>query len=481
MYGCNNKNKKIIVENKVVIETSENTDQLPLINKITNDKKTKEEVVSNVKKTQKELATNNNIILKNSNNKNVVFEFRNERLLQGRNFPKNPEKKQSERALSAVLKMFKRNLSSNNTELYLKKNNNVSELNGYFFEKNEISMYENIIVFLPLTGQYSKFGDKIRKAIDLSVLQFNHDNKKIIYFDTGDKINDEVIINLFETLRPKFIIGPFKREVLLKIKPLAKKQSLPILTFSNDIAMVENNVWSLGFAPEEQVESVVSCALMHGYKKFGLIAPNNLYGKIIVRHSTDLISVNKNNFYDKVYLSNEQLNDKTKLYSILKNFLQYSDAEDNHKKFDSILLAGGKEFILEIAPLLAFFNVDSQSIKILGTEKFNNNEIKNEPSLVKSWYPIILSNNEEQFRSLWEDVWGGTINYFSNVGFDSGIIALNYLNNLNITPDYLNNLEGPVTGFILDTNGYVKKPIEVMQVENLGKLTKIDICGKFRD
>ena len=58
---------------------------------------------------------------------------------------------------------------------------------------------------------------------------------------------------------------------------------------------------------------------------------------------------------------------------------------------------------------------------------------------------------------------------------------MNYLNNLNITSDYLNNSEGPITGFILNTNGYVKKPVAVMQVENLGKLTKIDRCGGFRD
>ena len=477
-YGCNNKNKKIIVENKVILETTKKPNKSPFINNISNHKKTQEEELTRDKKTLKETSENNNVIIKNSNKKNVIFEFRNERMLQGRNFPKNLDKKQTERALSAVLKMFKRNLSSNKTELNLKKNGNVSEFNGYFFEKNEISRYQNIIVFLPLTGKYSNFGNKIRKALDLSILKFNDDSKKIIYFDTGNRIDDEAVINLFESLKPKFIIGPFTREILLKIKPLAKERSLPVLTFSNDIAMIENNVWSLGFAPEEQIQSVISCALMHGYKKFGLIAPDNLYGKIIVRHSTDLISVNKNNFYDKVYLSNEQLNDKTKLYSILKNFLQFSDDEDNHTKFDTILLGGGKEFILEIAPLLAFFNVDSRFVKILGTEKFNNNEIKNEPSLVKSWYPIISSKNEQQFKFLWKDVWGGNINYFSNVGFDSGIIALNYLNSLNITSD---NLEGPVTGFILDTNGYVEKPIEVMQVENLGKLTKIDRCSRFKD
>ena len=82
---------------------------------------------------------------------------------------------------------------------------------------------------------------------------------------------------------------------------------------------------------------------------------------------------------------------------------------------------------------------------------------------------------------LWKDVWGGTINYFSNVGFDSGVIALNFLNRLNMTSDYLDDMEGPVTGFILESNGYVEKPIEVMQLENLGELKRIDKCSRIRD
>ena len=33
-----------------------------------------------------------------------------------------------------------------------------------------------------------------------------------------------------------------------------------------------------------------------------------------------------------------------------------------------------------------------------------------------------------------------------------------------------------ITGLIFDSNGYVKKPIQVMQIEDLGKLTKIKKC-----
>ena len=69
-------------------------------------------------------------------------------------------------------------------------------------------------------------------------------------------------------------------------------------------------------------------------------------------------------------------------------------------------------------------------MKILGTETFNSKEIKNEPSLEKSWFPQILSKNNEQFKLLWKAVWGGTNDYFSNAGFDAGIIGINYINNL---------------------------------------------------
>ena len=475
--GCNKENSKLIIENKSTPEKSKITKEK---SKITN----KAFINKNYskKKVLKSTILKKNIeIPKEQQTSDIIFEFRNERLLQGRNISNNVEDKKTRLALSAVQKMFKKNLSSSDTELNLKDNENISTFNRYMFESNKTINYQNIIVFLPLTGKYSNFGNKIRKSLDLSILNYGNSQIKLIYFDTGKVIDLELISRLFNVLNPKFIIGPFTREVLLKIKPFAKKDNIPILTFSNDIAMVESNVWSLGFSPEEQVQSVISCALLQGYSKFGIIAPDNLYGKIISGQSIDLISVDKKNYYSSLFLSNEELNNKTNLYANLRRFLQYSESEETHTKFDSILIGGRKEFILEIAPLLAFFNVDSRFVKILGTETFNDDQIKNEPSLEKSWFPVILSKNNEQFKFLWKDSWGGTNDYFSNAGFDAGVIGINYINNLQKNLQFLNNAEAPVTGLIFDDNGYVKKPIQVMQIEDLGKLTNIKKCSKSND
>ncbi len=466
--GCNNQNKKLIVENK----------QTNLIKKTTKSPINKTFAKNKILKN--EIIVSNEKPFNVQKNENVIFEFKNERLLQGREVLNKQNEKKTEKALTAVLKMFRKNVTSNQLYTDINENNELSKVDNYSHEINEVLKYKNILAFLPLTGRYSNFGTKIRKAIDLSILNFGSNNLKIIYFDTGKKVEQKNLTSLFEEISPNFVIGPFTREVLLKIKPLAKINSIPLLTFSNDIAMVENNVWSLGFSPEEQVERVISCALIHGYKNFGVIAPDNLYGKIITRHSLELVSVSKQNKHDNVFLSNEQLNNKPKLYSILRKFLEYSKTQTAHSKFDSILLGGSKEFILEIAPLLAFFNVDSRSIKILGTEKFNIKEIKNEPSLKKSWFPIIASENDDQFNLLWKEIWGGNTNYFTNVGFDSGFWGINYTQKLSNSLRYLSKTKGPVTGLILNKNGLVVKPTQVLQIENLGKTKIIQKCSKSK-
>ena len=237
----------------------------------------------------------------------------------------------------------------------------------------------------------------------------------------------------------------------------------------------------MGFSPEEQVESVISCALSYGYKNFGLVAPDNLYGRILTNASIDLISDYKNNKYDKILLNNNQINNKSKLFSILKSFLKFNENQTLHTRFDSILIGGSKEFILEIAPLLAFFNVDSKHVKILGTEKFNTKEIKNEPSLEKAWFPAIVSKNEKKFKLYWQKIWGDDVNYFSNAGFDSGNIGINYVNNQKDGSSFLKNISGPITGLTLKSGGYVKKPINVMQIVSLGKLTNIKKCSNFKN
>ena len=412
----------------------------------------------------------------------VVFEFKNERMLQGRIPQESKIDKKTNKALTAVFKMLKQNLNSSSINLNL---NNSETKRAIHYYRNSLNTedlinYKNILVFLPFTGSHPNFAIKIRKALDLTILRFGSKKVQIIYFDTGINNYELEIEDLLEKVKPHLIIGPFTRESLLKIKPYVKSKSIPIFTFSNDRTLIEKDVWSFGFSPEEQVDSIFSCALRNGKKRFGLIVPNNFYGNIILERSVGLIKKNENNYFEKLRLSNKQLNNKSKLFYMLKQFLNYKNNTDSvHTKFDAIFIGGSKEFILEIAPLLAFYDVDSRHVQILGTEEFNTSEIKNEPSLEKAWFPMILNQNIEDLKLIWNETWNDEYDYFKNVAFDTGIIGINYLNQDKPINIFLKDVKSFVNGFTFVTNGFVKKPVSVIQIEKLGMVKNIKICNNL--
>jgi hypothetical protein len=248
---------------------------------------------------------------------------------------------------------------------------------------------------------------------------------------------------------------------------------------------------------------------------------------------TDLIDILSEKPYasfTKLLLSNTEMTNKPKLEFILKRFLDYNKEQNQRliPKFDAIFIGGNENFVLEIAPLLAFFDIDSKKVQILGTEKFNVKAIKNEPSLEGSWFPRILdredrneliiynkeedelkkikedlnteieNNNfrknnlkakrlrivldrkarieEKDFTLVWKNTWVEDVNYFSKVGFDTSILAINFLNQDKKIEEYIENTEGLVLGFKFAANGYVKKLTSIVEIEKLGKLQNIRNC-----
>ena len=515
--------KPILINKKIIVNKKNNTKILNDIF-ISND---------NSKITKKKLNLLDSKVLKEKNENDVVFEFRNERLLEGREALNQNIKTKTNKALTAVFKMLKINPSLENQNLNLKNEKNLNNSIDYSIKFQQFPnniVYKNIIVFLPFTGPYSNYGNKIRKAIDLSILRFGSDNINVIYFDTGTNYLLEEVKLLIEEIKPDIILGPFTRASVLKLKPYIKENLIPMFAFTNDIALVEKNIWSLGFSPEEQIDSIISCSLVKGHKNYGLIVPNDLYGEIILNRAIDNISEKPYTFFKKLLLSNTEMTNKPKLESILKRFLDYNKEQNQMlmPKFDAIFIGGNENFVLEIAPLLAFFDIDSKKVQILGTEKFNVKAIKNEPSLEGAWFPRILDredsneliiynkeedelkkikedlnteienndfrkNNlkakrqrifldrkarikEKDFTLVWKNTWGDDVNYFSKVGFDTGILAINFLNQDKKIEEYIENTEGLVLGFKFAANGYVKKLASVVEIQKLGKLQNIRDC-----
>ena len=74
--------------------------------------------------------------------------------------------------------------------------------------------------------------------------------------------------------------------------------------------------------------------------------------------------------------------------------------------FDALIFAGGAEFALRTAPVLAYYDLGSDAVMYLGNAQWNQRQILSEPSLQRELFCFPASyNGDDQFVAKWTAVW----------------------------------------------------------------------------
>ena len=134
---------------------------------------------------------------------------------------------------------------------------------------------KTVALILPLSEDYSEFGEAIRDGFIAAHYQ-SEEKKRIIVYDS----NSSPIIELIEqAVRDDvdLIVGPLNRK---KVAALAKSK-LPVKTLALNRAesfSEQTNLFQFGLAPEDESEQVAKKAYEEGYKRALVIAPETEWG-----------------------------------------------------------------------------------------------------------------------------------------------------------------------------------------------------------
>ena len=91
--------------------------------------------------------------------------------------------------------------------------------------------------------------------------------------------------------------------------------------------------------------------------------------------------------------------------------------------FDALIFAGGAEFALRTAPVLAYYDLGSDAVMYLGNAQWNQRQILSEPSLQKGLFAFRPSNTDDQFVAKWTAVWPDRPGLLSRLSFDAVALA----------------------------------------------------------
>ena len=262
-----------------------------------------------------------------------------------------------------------------------------------------------IAILLPLSGDRASLGRAMQRAAEMAVLEQGAKNMQLVTFDTrGTPEGAAAAAEQAVQQDAKLILGPiFAGEVRAVRERVAGK--INVVAFSNDSAVAGNGVYLLSFSLRQQVENVIGYAARSGRKRIGVIAPANEYGQQVTAMAREVAGRNG----AEVTRTGTYKPDTMEVTDDIKTFAGATGVDRKGKvgrvaplDFDAVLIADGGTKLRMVASLLAYYDVDPDKVRFLGTGRWDDKALRRELSLRGGWYaapdPTAFERFSEKFK-----------------------------------------------------------------------------------
>ncbi|OFX04709.1 MAG: hypothetical protein A3E78_16355 [Alphaproteobacteria bacterium RIFCSPHIGHO2_12_FULL_63_12] len=238
----------------------------------------------------------------------------------------------------------------------------------------------------------------------------------------------------------EIILGPLFSETVAAAAPVARAANVPLVAFSSDMLSAGEGVYLLSFPPEGEIARVTEFAMLKGKERFGLIAPANDYGQRVATAFSQALAARGG-----VLVHEERYEqDPDKMLAPAKRLAAYSKdiippelrhgydptkpgstgaASGNSQGFQAVLMPEQGTLLRALAPLLPYYNVNINQVKLLGVSAWNNPRLTREPALRGGWFaapdPSITAAFEERFKA----AFGEAPPKLASLAYDATLLA----------------------------------------------------------
>ena len=238
----------------------------------------------------------------------------------------------------------------------------------------------------------------------------------------------------------EILLGPLYSDSVDAVATVARAARTPVIAFSSDVNSGGNGVYLLSFPPEIEIARVTDYAVQQGKYRFGLLAPANDYGqRVSTSFGQEVINRGGTIVHEERYEQNPDA-----MLAPAKRLAQYSKdvippelrhdfdatnpgatgrATGSTQGYQAVMIPEQGTLLRAIAPLLPYYNVDINQIKLLGVSAWNNPRLTREPALRGGWFaapdPEISKKFDQRFRA----AFGETPPRLASLSYDATLLA----------------------------------------------------------
>lgn len=283
----------------------------------------------------------------------------------------------------------------------------------------EINLQIRVALLVPLSGQYADVGKAMLNAAELAVFDINYPGLILMPFDTAG--NEESAKKAAEEAiksGAKIILGPLFNSTTKSVVQIAEKNSINVISFSNDKTLLKNGVFLLSFNPAEQIERVVEFAHNRGVNKFSALVPDNPYGVATINELTDTIG-KKGLVFKKVEWYKKTDANLSKSITRVVSLPENVSSTDIPPKSEGLLIPEGGRTLLAIVSRLYSKGLDSHRFRMLGSGEWDDENLAREPKLSGSWFATSPPEKRMVFEQNYKNTYGSEPIRIASLAYDA--------------------------------------------------------------
>jgi ABC-type branched-subunit amino acid transport system substrate-binding protein len=315
-------------------------------------------------------------------------------------------------------------------------------------------------LLVPLSGKGKDIGKAIMNAAQMAIFNMQANNFRLMPRDTRGTAKGarKAARDVLED-GAQLIIGPLFAESVRAAGNIASDHNVNVIGYSTDWRVAGGNILTMGFLPYNQVRRVMTYANAQGYRKFGVIAPDNMYGDAVMESYThltsrrDLKTVDVMRYNKSDSSISPRIREFTRYDKRLKQeplASQIEDAKKTNKNgkdqknkdkdkdkpqpgetiakgpppFEAVLMAVGGDQAQAMANLLSYYELPPDRVKRLGTGLWDDAGLAGESNLDGAWYAAPDPRLRSDFEKRYAQNYDTKPPRLATLGYDSAALAI---------------------------------------------------------
>jgi len=320
-----------------------------------------------------------------------------------------------------------------------------------------------IAILLPLTGPEAQTGNALLKAATMALFDAYDPRLVLLPFDTkADYATSEAAARKAAEAGASIVLGPLLGANVKAAGDILGPMGIPMIGFSNDQSVAAPGRYIIGFIPEEEVDRVVDFAVGTGIRRFAALLPEGLYGNRVRTAFGDSVAdsgarITAMESYppdsDQVFEPVKRLGNYEERQKALRDEIRFlrsldddmtNEVADRLEKaealepvpFDAVIVPEGGELLRTLAPLLPYYEIDPNKVKLLGTGLWNDESILREPPLQNAWFAAPMPDKPAAFLARFRETYGEDAPRIATIAYDAMALVSALARDEDVAPKY---------------------------------------------